>query len=325
MWQAVAQRQLGLITIRQLRDEGVTDAPLRTMLSRSELVRRCRGLYAVTGAPVTLDQSRLAAVLATPHAALSHGAAAGVWGASLLATARPSIIVSHRTSPIPKGADLHRSRTLRRTDVVSHGPFPRITRPARTLLDLARRSGLTNQELEDVGADLLLGWPEERARLRTALRSGGPGTARLAMLFGEYLDCGRRPPQPGIERRLLALVRSADLPPPIVHALVDTPMGRLELDLAWPEVLLAVEADSARWHSSPAHLRNDRSRDQALATVGWQCLRVTWEQVTAEAGTLLGTLGAVYRNRACLLGLLRPAHGLRGLAVEAGHGLVDTV
>ena len=319
------QRQLGLITIRQLRDEGVTDARLRTMLSRSELVRRRRGLYAVTGAPATLEQSRLAAVLATPHAALSHGAAAGVWGASLLTTAPPSIIVSHRTFPMTKGVDLHRSRTLRRTDVVSHGPFPRITRPARTLLDLASGSDLADRELEDVGADLLLGWPEERARLRTAFRFGGPGTARLAMLFGEYLDDGRRPPQPGIERRLLALVHGADLPPPTVHALVDTPMGRLELDLAWPEVLLAVEADSARWHSSPAHLRNDRARDQALAAVGWQCLRVTWEQVTAEAKTLLGTLGAVYRNRAWLLGLLHPAQGLGGLPVEAGHGLIDAI
>lgn len=302
MWHLTAQRQLGLITIGQLRAEGVTDARLRTMLRRSELVRRRQGLYAVTGAPATLEQSRLAAVLATRDAALSHGAAAGVWGSALLADAPPSIVVPHRASPTAKGVDLHRSRTLRRTDVVAHAPFPRITRPARTLVDLAGRPDLSDQELEDVGADLLLGWPEERTRLRAALKCGGPGTGRLDALFSEYLDGGRRPPHPGIERRLLALVRSAELPRPVVHAQVMTPMGRFEVDLAWPEVLLAIEADSARWHSSPADLRTDRARDQALATVGWQCLRVTWEQVTSDAETLVAALISIYRTRASLVG-----------------------
>jgi very-short-patch-repair endonuclease len=164
------------------------------------------------------------------------------------------------------------------------------------LIHLAELDGIDDDALEEAGADLLLGFPREQARLRRQLSLfRGHGPSRVEALFGEYLEDGRRPPHPGLEKSLLAAVEHLG---PVVHYRVPTPVGPLEVDLAWPDCKLAVEADSARWHSSPAHLRTDRQRDQALAMVGWTVLRFTWTQVRDQVGYVVDCITRVRAQRA---------------------------
>ena len=56
----------------------------------------------------------------------------------------------------------------------------------------------------------------------------------------------------------------------------------MEVDLAWPELLMAVELDSQRFHGDWAAAERDRDRDQCLALAGWVCHRFVRRVVAAE-------------------------------------------
>ena len=54
------------------------------------------------------------------------------------------------------------------------------------------------------------------------------------------------------------------------------------VDLAYPEALIAIEADSYRWHSSPQAWSRDVARNNTLTSLGWVVLHFTWQQVTEQ-------------------------------------------
>ena len=84
----------GLVTIRQAEGAGVSPPRLSEPVRRGLLVRMHRGVYRDPAAPVTVEQTRLGAVLAAGDgAALSHRTAAhhlGVrnFGCSMLELSR---------------------------------------------------------------------------------------------------------------------------------------------------------------------------------------------------------------------------------------------
>jgi hypothetical protein len=300
-WSSTAEGQLGLITAKQLAAAGVTAAQARRLRADGILAPLHRRVYRVAGAPATISQRRLAAVLAREKGVLSHRAAAAEWGAERLQRAHPELVVPANRSGVVDGVIVHRSRDLKKLDVFSYGPFPRITRPALTLVHLGNLTEVSDRLLERVGSDLLLGWPKERNRLRQLIsrpHPGATGPSRILDLFGDYLADDRRPPHPGLEVELLALLRSSpEIPPPVVHLTIQTAIGPQEVDFAWPDAKLIVEADSTRWHSSPEAIQKDRSRDQALAVLGFLVLRFTTADVRDRPGQLLARVAAVLTER----------------------------
>lgn len=58
----------------------------------------------------------------------------------------------------------------------------------------------------------------------------------------------------------------------------------LHLDLAWPDLRIAIECDSLAHHFAAHRLRWDDRRQNALVMLGWLVLRVTWQDVTARPG-----------------------------------------
>ncbi|HET7722464.1 MAG TPA: hypothetical protein VFK43_21040 [Acidimicrobiales bacterium] len=89
------------------------------------------------------------------------------------------------------------------------------------------------------------------------------------------------------ERRLLAELKSAGLPRPQTQFVVFLPDGRRAvLDYAFPDWLLALEADSYRHHSSRTDWGRDQVRNRCLTAIGWRILPVTWDDL-AEPGEML--------------------------------------
>jgi hypothetical protein len=77
----LAQRQRALITREQAARAGFTDDEMPGRLDRGLWIRAFESVYRIGGSPDSVDQRRLAAVLAVgPDAAVSHRAAADVWG-----------------------------------------------------------------------------------------------------------------------------------------------------------------------------------------------------------------------------------------------------
>ena len=75
----------------------------------------------------------------------------------------------------------------------------------------------------------------------------------------------------------LLLVRAA-IPPEELQFRVFNVDGHevARVDMAWPSLNLALEADGREYHDLPKALYRDRTRGNLLAREGWTTLRFTW-------------------------------------------------
>jgi very-short-patch-repair endonuclease len=88
------------------------------------------------------------------------------------------------------------------------------------------------------------------------------------------------------ERRLLALVREADLPQPQTNAR----LHGYEVDAYWPAHGLVVEVDGYRYHSSRPAFERDRAKAAKLVAAGLTVMRLTWLQMTHEPYAVIARL-----------------------------------
>jgi very-short-patch-repair endonuclease len=99
-----------------------------------------------------------------------------------------------------------------------------------------------------------------------------------------------------LEAIFLSLVRQAGLPEPHTN-LPLTALGhvRLDPDFSWPTYRLVVETDGWRDHGTRVAFQRDRSKDAALVAAGWRVMRFTYDDVTADAATVVERLRAAAR------------------------------
>jgi very-short-patch-repair endonuclease len=81
-----------------------------------------------------------------------------------------------------------------------------------------------------------------------------------------------------LEQLLLPIARAAGLPEPLTQVYVNG----YRVDFYWPELRIVVEADSLRFHRTPAQQRRDAERDQAHHMAGLIPLRFTHAQIAYE-------------------------------------------
>ena len=62
------------------------------------------------------------------------------------------------------------------------------------------------------------------------------------------------------------------------------------LDLAFPDLRLAIEIDGWAWHNGPERFQEDRRRQNALVTAGWTVLRFTWADLVERPEQVLATV-----------------------------------
>jgi hypothetical protein len=178
-----------------------------------------------------------------------------------------------------------------------------VASPLRTLFGLAAR--FTQHRFERAAEDawhLGLVDPQDAAPYLARIRRQGlAGVAR----FEAWLDkagAQRRPATTGLEQLLLELCERAGLPDPVrQHPIVLRSGETVHLDLAWPEILLAVEPGHSWWHGGDLRQRADQSRDRACLEVGWQVIRYD-ESVWEHQDETVRELRALHRRRIAQLG-----------------------
>ncbi len=275
---AVAARQYGVVTYRQLLEAGASPAGVARRLAAGRLSRLHHGVYLAALNPVERTREMAAVLASGPTAVLSDSSAAGVLGFGLRTTELPADreveVTASQNRGHHAGIRLHRRRLLRGEWTVEAG-IP-ITTPERTLLDLATRldapvleAAVARAEREGLITRAALSALVERKRgragaagLRKALSvAGGPALTRSAA-----------------EAEFLALVRKAGLPLPRSNVRV----GPYEIDFLWRAAGLAVEVDGFRYHSSLSSFEGDHRRDAYLMAEGIAVLRLTWRQITRQ-------------------------------------------
>jgi hypothetical protein len=272
----VAMRQHGLFTRAQAASVGFTESAMRQRLATGRWVRVAAGVYRIAGVPVTWTQRALAACLiAGPGAVVSHRSAAVLWGISGFRPGPLDITVPVGRSGRNALARVHRSDV----DCVRRDGIP-VTRPARTIADLARvvSGDLLEEAVDDALCRRLCRLDDlpARGRLRTVLEAWN----------GEGLADGVA--EMRVVRRLLA----AGLPQPVrqYEIWVDG-VFVARVDLAYPEYRLAIELDGFRWHAGRRPFRSDRLRRNRLEAVGWRLLETAPEDI----GDLVATASRIVR------------------------------
>jgi very-short-patch-repair endonuclease len=285
---ALAGKQRGVVSRRQLLRAGVGGGAIDHRLATGRLHRIRQGIYLVGHAVPPRLADEMAALLACGcGAVLSHRTAARIWRLVALQAGPGEIDVTTpgRDPGRKPGIRIHRIGTLDRRDVRKVADLP-ITAPARTLLDLAGEASTREVEraLADGEARHLVSRREVIALLARSRRHRG--TAALRKLVAA--DRAPALTRSEAEERLLALVGSAQLPPPGVNIR----LGRHEVDFRWREQGLVVEVDGFRFHSSRLAFERDRLRDAELQAHGWRVIRVTWRQIAHQREAVVARIAA---------------------------------
>jgi len=277
---AVLRRQHGVVSRDQLRALGLTDSAIKGRVRSGVLLRVDRGVYAAGHDRLTATGRWMAAVLGSGESAvLSHRSAGALWGLFTRSMSFTDVTVPRSTNRRGRrGVVVHLASALPPQDLTTKDGVP-VTKPARTLLDLAEV--LSRRALERALDE------SERLRLcrRPALLSvidrspGRVGAARLAAVLNDH-DEGSTATENDFEELLIGLCDAHGIPRPEAQVRV----GPYRADFCWRAERLIVETDGFATHSTRLAFEHDHERDVELKLSDWKVLRFTWRQLTRRPG-----------------------------------------
>jgi very-short-patch-repair endonuclease len=287
-WTAVARRQAGFITRRQLLAAGELSSTVARWLDGRRLERTgIDGVYRVAGAPETPQSAAWFAALST-RSPVSFLTAALWW-----------------EMPVPDDGLVHITRFDRRR--LDWPTNVRIHRVAVTREAIVRRRGLWVTGQGDTALDCI-GWLSPGRALTLADRAlqnrwlhDADIYRRLHDQRGRWgnrqihriLDIARDGADAESERRLHRLLRRAGVVGWTAHLPFVSAAGRFEIDVAFPEQRIAVEVDGYAYHHGDARFQTDRRKQNALMAAGWRVLRFTWADIIDRPQQVLTQIGAL--------------------------------
>ena len=279
----VAGRQHGAIARWQLEDAGLGARAIRNRVSRGQLHRIHRGVYAVGHRGLSLHGRFMAAVLACgSDAVLSHVSAAVLW--ELL---RPIDGPVHVTTPRTSGRSRRPGIHLHRCPSLNPHPEPSPS-PAYSQQEGGRRGRLlvtyrhnipvtsVSRTIEDLRRTSFL----EPHLVRRAIRQAELKNYRL-----DHIKTDRT--RSDLEALLLAIVRRYRLPRPEVNV----KLGRWTVDFLWRSQLIVVETDFWSYHRGSVAFEDDHARDLDLRSAGYTVLRYDDTQLENEADRVAADIG----------------------------------
>jgi hypothetical protein len=286
----ITRNQHSLGTRRQLQAADLTDRQVEHRQEDGRLKVVHRGVYALSGAPMTYEQRVLAACLATGGVA-SHRCAARLFGLrGFDHEQRIEISVQDRRATKLKEVIAHTSNLLETTFI---GEIP-VAMPAQVLLGLTQ---VAPKRAEGAVNDMLVkGLARLPGLVRFAERQsarGRGGIVELRKLLEEQVRAGA-PTESWLEDQVVTFLRQRGFPEPVRGY----PVGRRRLDIAWPQRLVNFEADGRLWHTSPSDRRRDATRDAALAAISWRTERIRWLQLHEDPDALEARLWRCYYGTA---------------------------
>ncbi|MHB1139665.1 MAG: endonuclease domain-containing protein [Microthrixaceae bacterium] len=168
----------------------------------------------------------------------------------------------------------------------------------RTLIDMGRYVGVRRlgKMIDDAVVRNLTSYEEVGQRAAELSRPGRNGivTVREAM---STRPGGTPPPGSPLEVDVRDLLRRHGLPDPVPQWRVDCGEITYQLDLAWPDSLVAVECDGFRFHRTPEQLDWDDRRRTELSLRGWMVLHATWNGARNEPERLVDDARRALRSR----------------------------
>jgi len=273
----VFERQHGLITLAQAHAAGLTDSAIRHRVRTGRWIRVHSGVYLLAGSPPSREQTVLGAVLAAGDPAWgSHFTSLSTWGYRGFDAQELEVCVPPDRRPRVTGVRVHRSGTLTDADLRTVDGVP-VLSAARALVDTSSRfdDGALGALVDDGLRRRVLTLGGLHALLRR-LPSIAPGRspARLERILRPR-TAGYHPGDSELESRVLRAIVRAGLPAPVRQHRVVVGDRTYFLDLAYPDLEVAIEVDGFDYHRDRGAFDRDRMRQNDLVGAGWTVLRFT--------------------------------------------------
>jgi very-short-patch-repair endonuclease len=257
-----------------------------------------RSVFRLTGAPRPWHAAVLAPILSVGGRAMaSHFAAAALHGIPGYGFGTPEISIPRGKEHRRRNASIHTSTDLDRCRRVIVDGVP-TTDLARTILDIGRRVGDERllRAIEWGRREDKLDWPGLISTLAHHARRGRPGIRRLRRVISANM-AREEVTDSDFELLFLALVREAGLPEPVLHhRVVDGGRFVAEIDLAYPDLKIAIELDGSV-HLQPEVRERDLPRQNDLVLLGWTVLRFSWKRFVDRPDLVVAEIRAALRAR----------------------------
>lgn len=296
-------RQHGVARDQQVLDIGMTRRTLGRRLQSGVFRRVTPGVVARAGQRRTFEARSMAAQLLLGERSFLDGPTAGaMYGLRRMARSPVWASTDARIHvDVPAWIRASTRTWVDSGDVTSRGPF-RIASPTRMLLTLAATT--TPDRFEQIAEDawhLGLATPGAiRTYVERVRRPGRRGVGALDKWLETVAD-RRRPAQSGLELDVISAIRAAGLPEPTrQHPVVLGDASVVHLDVAWPDVRLAVEPGHSWWHGGDAKMHADQARDRACGEQGWHVVRLD-ESLASDLAAVGAQLARIHGARAARL------------------------
>jgi very-short-patch-repair endonuclease len=289
---AIAGRQHGVVSRRQLLEIGAGASAIESRLRRGSLLRIHQGVYAVGHGALTIEGRWMGAVLALgPGAVLSHRSAGQLWKLVPRTAILPE--VTRPTALRPRPGIVGRQARLPADEVQEVRRIP-VTSVARTQFDLAGM--LPKRKLERAMHEAEVRQLTDRLSLPDLLARypRRRGAANLRALLAAKTLPGIT--QTDLEERFVEFLDAHDLPRPRLNATLPIRGRLLRPDCMWPEQKLIAELDGRQVHRTERAFESDRQRDRILLVEGWRSTRVTWRQLHDEPAAIAADLRQLLRD-----------------------------
>ena len=286
----------GVVSIEEAQACGLTRSQVDTMVKRGEWTRPRRGVLVSNAVADSWYRQAAIAALST-SGVLSHRAGGFIHRLDGIRSAPIELTKDRGLSRAGGPWLVHTSSMLTPADYTMVKGLP-VTTLARTVIDLGRvfdddvleqvlddafRKGLTQRSLDDA--------------LDRLQRPGPSGTGNIIRILSRPDRIGPLPDSK-FERLVERACVQAGLPVPQRQLVVRDAEGRIvaRLDMAWPEAMLGVEADSVGYHGTGTRIRSDNRRDLLLASLGWEMVYVGWDHLRDPAA-FTEALRVIYNHR----------------------------
>jgi very-short-patch-repair endonuclease len=274
----LAARQYGVVGRQQLADLGVSRSAAYRARRAGLLIEVTRSVMRVASSPVTFEMRCMAAQMHTHSAGFLGGVTAGrLRGLRAMPTRTIHVTITEasRASRL-EWIRLHYSswfdgeadREVRADSLI-------VATPLRMLFGLAAELDQYRFEraAEDAWHQGLL-TPAHAADYLERHRCRGKTGVSTMERWLEHACNQRGPAESGLEQDLLEAFESVGLARPERQYPLALPNGEsIRLDIAWPDIKLAVEPGASWWHGGDLGQRKDHERDRACGELGWQIVR----------------------------------------------------
>jgi very-short-patch-repair endonuclease len=251
-------------------------------IRRGHLVRLYPRVYARPWDADELTARWRAALLSIgPPSALSHVTALRAWGLPVPASWADSIHVTVPNSRrISASVDVVLHRTRRQLPVTALSGLPVLSREAAICSSWPQLTGADQRAPAIVAV---------RSRATSPQRLHAEATAAVRLPHRSRLLGLTRLLQMGCESELelwgyTQVFDIAGLRHSVRQRTLRVGGHTYRLDLAYERERLAVELDGRAYHASPSQWERDIRRDLALATAGWQTIRLSHARLTTDVG-----------------------------------------